>query len=41
MVQRYAHLSADHLSEYADRLSQLHVVSTNPAQSGMDKTKSG
>lgn len=39
MVQRYAHLSADHL--YADRLSQPHVVSTNPAQSGMDKTKGG
>ena len=41
MLQRYAHLSADHLSEYADRLSQLHVVSTNPAQSRTDKTKSG
>ena len=41
MVQRYAHFSAVHLSEYADRLSQLHVVSTDPAQSRTDKTKSG
>lgn len=41
MVQRYAHLSVDHLTEYAERLSQLRVVSTNPALSGMDKTKSG
>jgi len=32
MVQRYAHLSADHLTVYADRLSQLRLVSTNPAQ---------
>ena len=40
MVQRYAHLSADHLCEYADRLSQLRVVSsTNPAQSRVDKTQ--
>jgi integrase len=36
MVQRYAHLSADHLAVYADRLSQLRVISTNPAQSGDD-----
>jgi integrase len=42
MVQRYAHLSADHLSEYADRLSQLRVVSsTNPAQPREDQTKNG
>ena len=39
MVQRYAHLSADHLAVYADRLSQLRVISTNPAQSGDDGNK--
>jgi site-specific recombinase XerD len=32
MVQRYAHLSTDHLAVYAERLSQLRVISTNPAQ---------
>ncbi len=26
MVRRYAHLSSDHLAEYVDRLSALHVV---------------
>ena len=42
MVQRYAHLSADHLAVYADRLSQLRVISTNPAQSGRKmETKNG
>ena len=38
MVRRYAHLSADHLAPYADRLCSLRVVSgsdydTNVAQS--------
>lgn len=41
MVQRYAHLSAAHLSEYADQLCQPRIISTNPAQSRTDKTKNG
>lgn len=40
MVQQYAHLSADHLTVYADRLSQLRVVDTNTAQSRTDQQKS-
>jgi hypothetical protein len=31
--------SADHLVVYADRLSQLRVISTNPAQSGNDENE--
>jgi len=30
MVRRYAHLSADHLAPYADRLLTLQVVKENP-----------
>ncbi|MEW8013938.1 MAG: tyrosine-type recombinase/integrase [Candidatus Sedimenticola endophacoides] len=33
MVRRYAHLSAEHLAEYADSLSEIRLVSTNLAQS--------
>lgn len=33
MVQRYAHLSADHLKVYADKLAQPKAISTNLAQS--------
>ena len=33
MVRRYAHLSAEHLAEYADALSQIRLVSTKLAQS--------
>ena len=39
MVMRYAHLSADHLAEHADRLADLSLVSTNSAQSGVVQTK--
>lgn len=32
MVRRYAHLSSDHLAEYADRMSgNLRLVAGNPA----------
>lgn len=37
MVRRYAHLSADHLAHYADRLSALRLVDTNLAQSEIRK----
>ena len=30
MVLRYAHLSADHLAEHAERISRPHIVRTNP-----------
>ena len=33
MVQRYAHLSAEHLKVYADQLAQPKTISTNLAQS--------
>ena len=33
MVQRYAHLSAEHLMTYADQLAQSKAISTNLAQS--------
>ncbi|MCY4641491.1 MAG: tyrosine-type recombinase/integrase [Gammaproteobacteria bacterium] len=33
MVLRYAHLSVEHLAEYADNLSQSHLTGTNLAQS--------
>jgi integrase len=33
MVQRYAHLSAEHLKVYADQLAQPKAISTNLAQS--------
>jgi integrase len=32
MVRRYAHLAADHLAPYAERLGPLGVVGTNPSQ---------
>ena len=33
MVQRYAHLAADHLAPWAERLAALHANrGTNPAQ---------
>ena len=37
MVRRYAHLSAEHLAPYADRLGEVQVVAerihgTNPSQ---------
>ncbi len=32
MVRRYAHLSADHLAPYADRLCALRVVDEKPAE---------
>lgn len=42
MVRRYAHLSAEHLAPYADRLDALRVVEnpadgTNLAQAENDK----
>ena len=42
MVRRYAHLAAEHLAPYADRLCALRVVEaagdgTNPSQAGNDK----
>ena len=38
MVRRYAHLSADHLAPYADRLCALRVVDgTNPSQAANEK----
>ena len=42
MVRRYAHLSAEHLASYADRLDALRVVEnpadgTNLAQAENDK----
>jgi len=33
MVRRYAHLSVEHLAEYADSLSEIRLVSTKLAQS--------
>ncbi len=41
MVRRYAHLSVEHLAEYADGLSELRLVSTNLAQSENEQEKSG
>ena len=32
MVRRYAHLSVEHLAEYADSLSKIQLVSTKLAQ---------
>ncbi len=42
MVRRYAHLAADHLAPYADKLCALRVVDaegndTNAAQAGNEK----
>jgi integrase len=42
MVRRYAHLAAEHLAPYADRLCALRVVEsagdgTNPSQAGNEK----
>ncbi len=37
MVQRYAHLSADHLAPYAERLSALRVV--EPAVNGTNSSQ--
>ncbi len=39
MVRRYAHLSVEHLAEYADSLSEIRLVSTNLAQSGKEEEK--
>ncbi len=41
MVRRYAHLSVEHLAKYAENLSGAGLVSTNLAQSGNEKEKSG
>jgi integrase len=41
MVRRYAHLSVEHLAEYADGLSKIRLVSTNLAQSENEQEKSG
>lgn len=41
MVRKYAHLSVEHLAEHADKLSQTKLVSTNLAQPGNEKQKSG
>ncbi|HFD87395.1 MAG TPA: site-specific integrase [Gammaproteobacteria bacterium] len=41
MVRRYAHLSVEHLAEYADGLSEIRLVSTNLAQSENRQEKSG
>jgi hypothetical protein len=41
MVRRYAHLSVEHLAEYADGLSEIRLVSTNLAQSENEQEKSG
>ncbi len=34
MVQRYAHLSSEHLAEYANKLQGLESIGTNLAQFG-------
>ena len=34
MVRRYAHLSSEHLAEYANKLQGLEPIGTNPAQFG-------
>ena len=39
MVRRYAHLSVEHLAEYADKLSETRLDSTNLAQSLNRKEK--
>ncbi|PLX61083.1 tyrosine-type recombinase/integrase [Sedimenticola selenatireducens] len=39
MVRRYAHLSVEHLAEYADKLSETRLESTNLAQSPNRKEK--
>lgn len=41
MVRRYAHLSVEHLAEYADGLSEIWLVGTNLAQSVKAQEKSG
>jgi len=39
MVRRYAHLSVEHLAEYANGLAEIKVFSTNRAQSGKEIEK--
>ena len=39
MVRRYAHLSVEHLAEYADNLSEIRLVSTKLAQSENEAEK--
>ena len=39
MVRRYAHLSVEHLAEYADCLSKIQLVSTKLAQSENEAEK--
>jgi integrase len=39
MVQRYAHLSADHLASYVDRVPALHVVGGSEATIGLRMQK--
>jgi integrase len=39
MVRRYAHLSVEHLAEYADRLSKIQLVSTKLTQSENEAEK--
>ena len=34
MVRKYAHLAADHLTPWADRLVEHNVPGTNPPQKG-------
>ena len=41
MVRRYAHLSVEHLAEYADSLSEIRLVSTNLAQPGKEEEERG
>ena len=39
MVRRYAHLSAEHLAQYAESLTRPRLVSTNLAQSDGEAEK--
>ena len=39
MVRRYAHLSVEHLVEYAEGLAEIQLISTNLAQSGKEAEK--
>ena len=39
MVRRYAHLSVEHLTKYADGLTSNSTFSTNLAQSGKEEKK--
>jgi len=39
MVRRYAHLSVEHLAEYANGLASPEIISTNLAQSNKEVEK--